>query len=295
MKFKKAVIFLSVFASSTFASVCPIEGKPSVPLAPTGYTLSTPKKVPNQTNQELIDVTPISANKFGVKHQWIITRSPAGKIISMETVTSNPTKDQLAYINSIKNEDLRNQAKVVDANGDSSSFQFSKAEDYPVRLGGKIELDYAGDECYIKSVGERYYDQSDKKIVDKPVYENDSCPEISALHNKLEKSLNECASKISSYSNQVTGLLNGKKIGGYNGGYGGGGSQPIADRSIASVSDTDNSTPFDSKRFLSDSINHFLAKSYNAKNLCDVLYREKRLGGQAPQPSNGGSSTGVSQ
>lgn len=294
MKNLKSKLLLALFLFSPLANAgnCPLTEKMDAPLPPRGYEFKSIKKDLKQSNIEIFELAPLKGNLSGYTQFWKVTKSTSGKVVELETTDQVPTKEQIDFINAIKNDELSELAKTVDKNGDTLNFNFKKAEDYPVKIGGKISMDHNGKDCFVKEINEKYYDQNSKSIIPNPVYSSNHCEEIEGMHLKAENALLECENKFASYSNNINSILNSEKIGKFvGGGEGGGGSSPIA-RSVASANESGSSLNL--RNFLVSASNPLFKELYKSKELCDLLTPVKVERANSG-PSNKQHSSGTKQ
>jgi hypothetical protein len=286
---------LLVFSVGSFAeeskSFCPVDsmGKPAPPF---GYKITGVK---NSPSKDFYEIYPSEDNPYGGgKILWVAFKDSQGRIIKIESGGEKPSPKVVKFEVQKRALALKMQ---IDSSSESKAFSIVGAsqaraalagpEDYPIKIGSSVEMDYQGTQCKVTKFAERFYDLKTSNPSDKVVFDYRKCDQLRDLSSRFEKETASCAEKTERHEQELAGLLNSSdRPVGLTSGAGGGGGAPVRgiasaeenvdhwksnlNRSIADSESSDNSV-ISMNNYLIAGASGFRTKLLREKEYCNIL------------------------
>lgn len=296
-----AVTYSFVLNAST-DSYCPLDSTGKKITPPIGYALVT---VSTSKVQDILQLQPTEENPYGGKNQiWIAHKDSQGRIVKIESGDHKPSQKVINYELKKRKHALRNSIPIKGEEGPytvpgikEAKMALAQPEDFPIRFGSSLEMDFSGGDCRVSKLAERYYDPKSKKNIDKLVFNSNKCDSVRDLYSKLNREINACSDKLSSYEADIISLINSDNNSinstAIAPGVGGGGGAPV--RSIASVSDFSKPNMYNDNyvsmaSYLTSGAYGLKSKIYREKDFCNILSPTKSSSDATAIPYPGKSS-----
>lgn len=228
------------FGANTY-TYCPLSSNGKTVKPPMGFTLVP---VTSSKSQDVYHLKPTDENPYGGNAQiWVAYKDSQGRVVKIESGGQKPSQKVVNYELKKREYALKNHFPVKGGEErytvpgiKEAKMALAQPEDFPIKFGASIEMNFSGNECQVSKLSERYFDSKEKNNVDKVVFNSNKCDSVRNLYSKYEKDITTCTEKLVAHESEIVSLLNAEDRGdiqkAFASGAGGGRGSPI--RSVAS-------------------------------------------------------------